>query len=482
MNLNKLRKHALLVLLVLGTNQAFCAQTGQKSKVERIYGQFCAQCHGSHMQGGNASALNDGTWLHGSTDEALTRAIHDGFPQLGMPGFGGTLSDENIRGLVVYMRERERAIERQQAPAPKPLEATPTATTHHRYRMQAVVNAGLSLPWSIEPLGNNRYIISERNGGLRIIHHDKVGKTIGGFPKVLAHGQGGMLDIAVHPEYEKNGWIYVSFSDDRTVNGNRKVLTAIVRGRIKNETWVDNEWISRFPIEQYTGAGHHFGCRIVLQNGYIYWTIGDRGRQNEAQNLRSANGNVFRLHDDGRIPDDNPFAKHPSALAQIYSFGHRNPQGLAWHPIHQELYSSEHGPRGGDELNWIQPGKNYGWPEITYGINYNGKPITAETHREGLEQPIKQFTPSPALCGMTVVTGDIFPKWNGDIFLGSLKAQELHRVRISQPQGDAPPTVLEHEIVLRDIGRIRDVICDTDGSILLLTNGPDRVIRLINAD
>jgi glucose/arabinose dehydrogenase len=227
---------------------------------------------------------------------------------------------------------------------------------------------------------------------------------------------------------------------------------------------VDQEDIFRVPGKFHTSSAVHFGTRFVFQDGYLFFSIGDRGRMHMAQDVTKPNGKIHRIHDDGRIPPDNPFVDQTDAYPSLWSLGNRNPQGLALHPVTGELWETEHGPRGGDEVNLIRRGLNYGWPEITYGMNYNGTPITAETAREGLEQPALHWTPSIAVCGIDFYTGDQFPSWQNHLLVGGLASQELHRLVLD---GDR---VIEDEVILSDMGRVRDVATGPDGSIYVAIN------------
>lgn len=284
-----------------------------------------------------------------------------------------------------------------------------------------------------------------------------------------------MLGVTLHPDYEENGWIYLAYTDGRA-EPRPEVLTKVVRGRIRDNTWVDEETIWEADRSFYTRSGAHFGSRVIFRNGYLFFSIGDRGNPPEAQNLSSPNGNIFRLHDDGRIPKDNPFLDKDGALPAIYSYGHRNPQGLVIDPDTGNLFTTDHGPRGGDKFNLVRKGENHGWPVITYGMNYNGTPASALIAKEGMEQPLVDWTPSIAVCGVDQLRGDAFPEWNRDFFAGGLRSEQLHRLRVKDDE------VVEEEIVLRGAGRIRDVRGGPDGLLYLLLNDPHKLVRLVPVD
>ena len=231
----------------------------------------------------------------------------------------------------------------------------------------------------------------------------------------------------------------------------------------------------RDNLEFYGGAGVHFGTRIVFDKGYIYFPVGERGGWHEAQDVENAKGKIYRLHDDGRVPDDNPRFEGKTPVPGLWSYGHRNPQGLDIDPRDGSIYNTEHGPRGGDELNVIRAGRNYGWPVITYGMNYNGTPWTDITAKEGMEQPLTYWTPSIAVSSMAFYTADRFPQWKGNILLASLAFQELRRLEIS---GE---TVTHQEVLFKDVGRLRDMIVGPDGYVYIAFNQPDRIARLVPA-
>lgn len=324
-----------------------------------------------------------------------------------------------------------------------------------------VVATGLGVVWGIAFLPDGTVLATERAGTMRIFRDGKLlPDPVRGIPEVYARGQGGLLDVVLHPNYEENGWIYISYSEPGSGGGH----TALMRGKLRNNEFVDKQVI--FRGTPYTNRGHHFGSRIAFdRDGYLYLTIGDRGVMDNAQQLTNVAGTTLRLHDDGRVPRDNPFVGQPSARAEIFTYGNRNQQGLAMHPETGEMWSHEHGPRGGDEINILRAGNNYGWPAISYGINYNGSIITEDTARAGMEQPVLHWTPSIAPSGMTFVTSDRYPNWKGDILSGSLSFQFLQRTVIDGEN------VVKEERLLQGIGRVRDVRQAPDGYIYVSTDG-----------
>lgn len=437
-----------------------------QADVRALYIQHCQVCHGNKGQGGLGSSLVDGKWVHGESDADHARVIAEGLPDFGMQPFGNVLSDKEIRSLVIYIQELELQADPAKAP---PLEQGIYQTRHQRFRLEEVVRNPAKM-WGVSFLPEGRKIITEIDGPVRIIESDgKMNPPIEGTPEIARKGQGGMLDVAVHPDYAENGWIYLSFAE----GDQNHCITGIVRGRVKDNRWIDQQIIYRADEKFRSGAGVHFGSRIVFKDGYVFFPVGDRGAGHLAQDLNRPNGKIQRLHDDGRIPEDNPFAGE-SEVPGIWTRGHRNPQALAFRPGTDELWSTEHGPRGGDELNRIRKGLNYGWPSVTFGMNYNGTPITENTSLPGLEDPVWHWTPSIATCGMAFVDGGRYPGWKGDLLVGGLKAQVVERLRLGE-QG-----VEEREVLVKNQGRVRDIKSAPDGFLYLILEGAgSRLIRLV---
>ncbi len=441
--------------------------------VRRIYQEYCASCHGQNLQGGLGGSLVDGSWRHGADDDNVARVIRDGVVENGMPGFGDMLSEAQTRALVVYIREMAAQAAERQTSYNRPTPAAVVRSELHAYRLETVAE-GLEIPWSLAFLPDGRLLVTERAGRLRVIEHGRLHRApVADTPAVWAQGQGGLLAVAPHPEHAANGWIYLAYSDPGPAG---TAMTAIVRGRIRDGRWTDQQEVFRAPPSLYKRGGVHFGCRLVFQDGYLFFTIGDRGAQNEAQDLTQPNGKVHRVHDDGRVPADNPFVRTPGALPTIWTYGNRNPQGLALHPATGELWETEHGPRGGDELNLIRPGRNYGWPVITHGMNYNGTPITALTAKEGMEQPVLHWTPSIAVGDMVFYPGEAFPRWKHHLFVTTLAPEELRRLVIEDGR------VTHEEVIFKGIGRVRAITAGPDGSLYLGLEGPGRIVRLVPAE
>ncbi|MEP2279387.1 PQQ-dependent sugar dehydrogenase [Maribacter sp.] len=318
------------------------------------------------------------------------------------------------------------------------------------------------IPWGFTFLPDKSILITEKEG--KLIHFANGEKSIiSNVPEVYNRGQGGLLDVALHPEYSKNGWLYLTYA---STDGNEKGgHTAIMRAKLKNNSLTETQVL--YKATPNTTKGQHFGSRIAFDNeGYLYFSIGERGdRDINPQDIKRDGGKIYRLHDDGRIPTDNPFIDVKGAKSAIYSYGHRNPQGLTKHPVTGEIWDNEHGPRGGDEINSIKKGANYGWPLVTYGINYGGTPITDKTEMKGMEQPIHYWVPSIAPSGMEFVTTDKYKNWNGSLLVGSLAFQYLERLVLDGKK------VILREKLMPGLGRVRTVKQGPDGYIYVAVEG-----------
>lgn len=458
---------ATLVLWALAAVPAPAAPAGDTTDARALYAQHCASCHGQDLQGGTARSMVDGMWEYGGSRAQLARSIRDGIPAVGMPGYGKALNENQIEGLVTFLRAREgqAGLER-----PKFPEQLDTAD----YTIDVDLFArGLKIPWAIAFIDAKRALVTERAGQVRVIENGRLlDAPVRGTPAVRHFGQGGLMDVAVDPEYAKEPWIYLAYSHASEADDER-AMTRIVRGRIRDHEWVDEQVLWQADPAHYLTGGVHFGCRIAFdRQGSLYFSHGERGRKEHAQDLTRPNGKVHRIHRDGTVPQDNPFYDHPGAVKSIFTYGNRNVQGLAIHPITDRIFATEHGPRGGDELNWIRPGLNYGWPVVTYGINYDGSKITDLREKEGMEQPLKQWTPSIAVCGLDFVRGDRFKKWEHRLLVGALAFQEVRLVTLDGAK------VVADDVLLKQAGRVRDVRCGPDGAIYVVLNAPDIILRL----
>ena len=440
-------------------------------KVEELYKTLCAGCHGPDMRGGSGKSLVSGLWKHGGRDDDLAKAIIGGVPATGMPAMSAALTPAQVRAMVVYIREKEAQALRE--PAPKP-DLNRVFRASSPFRIETVAELK-NTPWGVAPLPGGGFLVTEKSGALRVIGADGklAAKPVEGVPASVEHGQGGLMDVALHPDYATNGWVYLALNE----GSGDKCCTALVRGRIRDGRWTDNAWLWKTEPEFHIGAGIHFGSRIAFDGkGHVFFSSGERGRNMNrgAQDIATPFGKIIRLNDDGSTPADNPFADNPKACRGLWSYGHRNPQGLAFDTRTGELWENEHGPRGGDELNRIKPGLNYGWPVVTFGMNYDGRPWEkGETSRPDMEPPVTYWTPSLAVCGLAFVRGDQFPAWKNDLLTGALAGQEVRRLHLADGK------VSEQETLFRGLGRVRDVKTAEDGSVYVIFNGPDRLVRLV---
>tara|TARA_B100000925_G_C22005468_1_gene473462 strand:- start:1098 stop:2222 length:1125 start_codon:yes stop_codon:yes gene_type:complete len=339
-----------------------------------------------------------------------------------------------------------------------PLIETPDQT---RYATELIVD-GIDIPWGMDFIDETEFLVTDKKG---ILYHVKNGvKTeVSGLPKVYVRGQGGLLDVALHPNFKSNKIVYLAISVN--VEGDEGGNTAIYSGTF--EKFKINNMKLLYKAVPNTKKGQHFGSRIVFDDkGHLFFGVGDRGNRDvNPQDIKNDGGKIYRLNLDGSIPYDNPFVNKQGAKKAVYTYGNRNPQGLIFHPITGELWEHEHGPKGGDEINIIEKGKNYGWPVITYGINYSGTSITDKREMPGMEQPLYYWVPSIAPSGMAFSTSDIYKDWKGDLFVGSLKFKYLERLVIKDKK------VIKREKILDEIGRVRNVKEGPDGYLYIGVDG-----------
>ena len=331
------------------------------------------------------------------------------------------------------------------------------------------ITKDLSNPWGIAFLPDGRILVTERAGEIRIIENGKLSAAkIENVPAVYANGQGGLLDIKLHPDYKTNGWIYLTYAKPM---GDQGGATTLARTKLEGNKFV--EFADLFTAQPAVNSEVHFGSRIAFDGkGYVFFTSGERGTKENAQNLGNHLGKVLRLHQDGKVPADNPFVNQSGAKAEIWSYGHRNPQGLVYDADTGTLWEHEHGPKGGDELNVVVKGKNYGWPVITYGINYDDTPITDKTAMEGMEQPVTYWVPSIAPCGMTIVKNDKFKDWKNNLLVGALSHQLIARVVIEDGKYKSQERLMEK------VARVRAVAESPDGDIYVATEGPGMLLKM----
>lgn len=332
----------------------------------------------------------------------------------------------------------------------------------YRFTLERVAEADSEV-WSMAFLPDGSILTAQKNGQLLLFKGDgaRVG-AVQGIPRVWNGGQGGLLAVKPHPDYAKNGWIYLTFSDP--AESDEKTMTRVVRGKLDGLRWIEQQDIYRAPAQFYAADYAHFGSRIAFAGGYMYFGIGDRQQMERAQDLGYPFGKIHRLHDDGRVPKDNPFVGRADALPSIWSYGHRNPQGMTAHPRTGAIWSAEHGARGGDEVNLVRKGANYGWPRVSFGTHYDLKPVGDSPYAEGIEPPVHYFVPSIGLSQIQFYYGDKFPEWQGQLFVASLGKEELHLVRLRDDR------VMNQRLVFKGRGRIRDVVVGPDGYPYVLLN------------
>ncbi|MBC3541500.1 PQQ-dependent sugar dehydrogenase [Rufibacter sediminis] len=428
------------------------------------YTNYCGGCHGRELE-----TFVNRKWQHGDSPEALFKGIKHGYPEQGMPAYATTFSDPEITQLVSFIR--------QGIVAQKEKPSTKSNATVHRseklnFELEKVVT-GLDVPWAMAFLPNGDMLITEREGTLYRFTQNKELQKITGVPEVLAQGQGGLMDVKLHPDFSKNNVLFLSYSAFKKEGGQTLSTTAIMRSRLEGNTLTDQKQI--FEAQPYARTRHHYGSRIEFgRDGYLYFSMGDRGGTREnPQNLTVHAGKTHRIKEDGTIPADNPFVNRAGAMPSIFTFGNRNPQGMALNPETGQLWLHEHGPKGGDEVNIMQKGANYGWADVTYGIDYNGSKISDLKQKAGITDPIKIWVPSIAPSGMAFVTGDKFKNWKGDLLVGSLSFKFLSRLEVDGNK------IVKEERLLQDIGRVRDVRVSPDGYVYVAVENPGVIYRLV---
>jgi glucose/arabinose dehydrogenase len=456
-----------LVALV-ATSAPALAQNGQI-----VYKNYCAGCHGAQLQGSAGPALIKKEWKHGGDRTSLLKTIRNGVPSTEMIKFDGVLSAKEIDAVTDFILNAQTSPDLIKKPD-LPLQVE---TKLYKLKIEKLVTEGLTSPWGIEFVDDRQAFITGKNGELFSLVNGKLdGQKITGLPNIYGTDLvGGMMDLALDPDYKSNGWIYIGFSHNTQNSTDKKTpgMTKIVRGKVHDHQWVDEQTLFQVPDSLLVTGGTRWGCRFLFdKQGHLFFTIGDMNRADDSQILSRPSGKIYRINPDGSIPKDNPLYGRPNVLQAIYSWGNRNAQGLAQHPVTGVIYASEHGPQGGDELNILKKGANYGWPVITYGIDYNGSIITTETKHEGMEQPITYWTPSIAVSAIAFMTGNRFPRWQNNLLVTALKFEEIRRLVV---KGDK---VTEQEVLLKGYGRVRDIKVGPDGALYVLTNSPDALLRI----
>jgi aldose sugar dehydrogenase len=347
-------------------------------------------------------------------------------------------------------------------------------TEYHNIKVVKVAG-DLERPWALAFLPDGRMLVTERPGRLNIVSENGDVTVVNGTPEVRAVNQGGMLEVSLHPNYEDNGWVYLTYS--KAGEDNETALT-VVRGRLDGNDFIDMEEI--FVQNRYSSPGRHYGSKIAWDNeGYMYVSIGDRGANPpRAQDNSDHAGTLLRMNDDGTVPDDNPYVGDDSVANEIFSYGHRNIQGLVIHPETNEIWATEHGPRGGDELNYVRATVNYGWPDASRGLDYRDDTRfhehTVSRSVEGMEDPVYEFLPTLAPSGLALVTSDKFPRWEGNLLAGGLRSERIRRLVIENQT-----VTHDEELLTFEIGRIRDVREGPDGFIYVVTDeNPGGIYRI----
>jgi glucose/arabinose dehydrogenase len=446
---------------------------GGQSPGSAAYAQFCASCHGPTLQGGSATSLVDDDWKFGSDDASIITSIRDGRPGTAMVAFKEVLSEDLIRQLVYHIRTQAAAVKGKPETKVDP-DGHVIKSEKQTVKLE-VVAKDLETPWGLAFLPDKRLLVTERPGRLRVVENGKALPPVTGTPAVWVRQDGGLFDVEVDPQYAKNGWIYLSYSEPLEGftlppapdpppapqpggRGNQPPsipsMTVIVRGKIKNNAWVEQQVLFRGSKDLYTTANFHYGSRFTFDRaGHLFYSIGDKGKPEDAQDLSKPTGKIHRINADGSIPKDNPFVGRAGAVPSIWSYGHRNPQGFAFDPSTNKLWATEHGPTGGDELNLIEAGKNYGWAVVSNGL----QPGITKSEQEGMESPKATWTPTLAPGGIAFYGGTRYPGWKNSLFVSGLGGQQLRRIEITSDK------VTSQEVIFNEFGRVRDIIIGPDG-------------------
>ncbi|MEE2783623.1 MAG: PQQ-dependent sugar dehydrogenase [Pseudomonadota bacterium] len=452
-----------------------------------VYNDNCAVCHGEGLQGtAQGTALMGVPLRQGNAIHDVVRSIAEGKPDKGMPAWAETFNEEEIKSLALWILESREGTDYMNFFPSKgvAIPQLPVRSEHYRISVEPLVTGLDSSPYSIAVLPGGEMLVTEKKRGLRVIATDgKVSELIKGTPTVyddgdryitgLDAGIGWLFDVAPHPAYADNGWIYLHYSArceacNRVSRQAREAVSmnTLVRGRIVDGAWVDQEIIWQPDIESFSSfPDASAGGRIAFDpEGFVFISVGMKN-WDTIQNLKRPDGKIHRLHFDGRVPTDNPFVDNPEATSTIWSYGHRSPQGLEFDPGTRRLWGTEHGPRGGDEINLLRPGRNYGWPSFSKGQNYDGTVVDrfrGELELSDIEQPVVDLTPSPAVSSFVIYQGTAFPAWQGDFIVATLKARDLYRIKVKDGQ------LVHKEMLIENLARIRDIEIGSAGEIYLL--------------
>ena len=471
-----------------------------------IYKAQCAVCHGPALGGSSLGpSLLEPSLVHGDAVSDLIASIEEGFPDKGMPGWKGTIAASDIRGLVIYLlekREGDRGEDGRGVGTPPVIPEGVVESRLHHFTIDEVYT-GLAEPYSIAPLPDGRFLVTEKMRGISIVSADGAETTrVEGTPKIWDDsvlrgtaytGSGWAHEVELHPAYAENGWIYFSYGDrcsgcnDVSLETGQPVtMLKLVRGRLDGANWIDQETIWEAPKETYLpGVENGASARIAFDDaGYVYMTVGQFTDYQGVQDLTRPDGKIIRMHDDGTLPTDNPFVDVPGALPGTWTLGHRNAQGLDFDPATGTLWSSEHGPRGGDEGNLILPGRNYGWPMVSLGVDYDGRPVPyakkygIEFDPDDLTPTTIDWTPSPGVSSIVFYRGEAFPRWQNHMIVGTLAKNDLWRYVVNE-NGE-----LERETLIAGLGRFRDVEVGPNGELVVLLEhrSGSQILRILPAD
>ncbi len=434
-------------------------------KPEKIWAQFCSGCHGEQM-----AAFTDRKWKYGNSDSALLASINMGHPEKGMPPFATAFSGPDKKALVAYIQSGIKNAGKYITE--EKMTSNIVKTENNSFRLDTVFS-GIKNPWSMDFLPGGDMIVTDRAGKLFLVKPGMIKQEITGVPAAHVAGQGGLLDIKIDPAYPTNSTIYLSYAKAVTSDSGLVKTTAVSSAKLDGLMLKDVKEI--FEAKPYQKTEHHYGGRLEFgKDGYLYITVGDRGKHfDNPQVMDHDGGKVHRIKTDGSIPSDNPYINVKGASASVYSMGHRNPQGMVINPKTGDIWESEHGPRGGDEVNIVRPGKNYGWPVITWGLNYDGTVLSKLTSKPGMEQPLLYWVPSIAPSGMAFVQGNKYKGWENVLLVGSLRFKYLN---VCYLQGDK---IVKEETVMKNVGRVRDVRMGPDGFVYVMVEDQGFIFRLV---
>jgi len=466
-----------------------------------LFAEYCAVCHGEQLEGAaQGVALINRDLTQGDSIEALEAVINAGVPNTGMLAWQKTLDSGKVRSLALLIKEYRSGLVTVDLKTDFSIPSGPQDSMHHGLSVVEVTDGLDRFPYSISVLPDDSIVVTEKMHGLRRVSPaGEVSNLIKGTPDThndvyvmesdgIEFGSGWLLDIEAHPNYSDNGWLYLHYTercrdcgDVMDENNPPTSRNMVVRGRIKNGVWQDEELIwsaQEFDSNLYLDVVA--GGRLAFDpEGYLFMTVGMRN-MDTIQDLGTPYGKTHRVHDDGRVPNDNPFYNDDGVVKTIWTYGHRSPQGLTFSVDRREVWGTEHGPRGGDEINLLAPGGNYGWPLFSGGQNYDGTEVAhgrerSEVELQDTQLPVVEFTPSIAISNLVAYEGDAFPDWQGDFLVGSLKAQDLYRIRLRNG------VVVEQEALLEDLGRIRDIDVGESGEVYLLIEhqGGGRIVKLV---